>query len=189
MKNITCQNTNNNLLHSLPVGPNPPTEVYCLVEIPKGKTNKYEYDRDMGVFKLDRVLYEAVFYPAEYGIIPQTFNKADDDPVDIMVLSSFPTFPGCLIACRPIGVIKMIDTGQADDKIIAVPTQDPRFEEIRELGDLTPHLKKELVNFWENYAELQTNKKIKIVGWGNKKAALNLIKESADYYKEKFPNG
>jgi len=183
MKNI---NSANNLLHTLPAGPNPPSEVYCLVEIPKGKTNKYEYDRRLGVFKLDRVLYEAVFYPAEYGIIPRTFNQADDDPVDIMVLSSFPTFPGCLVAARPIGMLKIVDTGEGDDKIIAVPSKDPRFEEIRDLNDLAPHLKKEIVNFWENYAELQPNKKIKVLGWGNKKTAQNLIRQSIEYYKKKF---
>lgn len=176
----------NSLIHNLPSGKNPPEEIYCLVEIPKGKTNKYEYDRKLGVFRLDRVLYEAVFYPAEYGVIPQTLNMADNDPVDIMVLSTFPTFPGCLIACRPVGVLKMIDTGEGDDKIIAVPANDPRFEHIKDLNDLTPHLKKEIVNFWENYAELQPNKKIKIKGWGSRTTALRLIRQAIKNYQQEF---
>ncbi len=174
-----------NLIYTLPVGKNPPFEVNCLVEIPKGGTNKYEYDKELGIFKLDRVLYEAVFFPAEYGIIPQTLNKEDGDPQDIMVLTTYPTFPGCLISCRSIGVLRMIDSGKEDYKIIAVPANDPRFEEIRDLEDLTTHTKKEIKNFWENYAELQTNKKIKIEGWGRKEKAHELIKQAIKNFQEK----
>lgn len=174
-----------NLVSRLPVGKNPPFEVNCLVEIPKGCTNKYEYDKKTHVFKLDRVLYEAVFYPTEYGIIPQTLNKEDGDPLDIMVFSTFPTFPGCLISCRPIGVLRLIDSGEEDYKIIAVPANDPRFEEIRELDDLSTHAKKEIKNFWENYAELQTEKKIKIEGWSGKEKAYKIIKAAIKIYKEK----
>ena len=171
-------------VHSLPVGENPRKEVYCLVEIPKGCTNKYEFDKKHGVLKLDRVLYEAVFYPTEYGIIPQTLNREDGDPLDIMVLSSFPTFPGCVISARPIGALRMIDSGEEDNKIIAVPADDPRFEEVKELDDLSNHAKKEIKNFWENYAELQPDKKIKIVGWSGKAKAHQLIKASAKTYQE-----
>jgi inorganic pyrophosphatase len=177
--------TKDNLVYSLPIGKNPPFEVNCLVEIPKGGTNKYEYDRQLGVFKLDRVLYEAVFYPTEYGVIPQTLNKEDGDPLDVMVLSTFPTFPGCLVSCRPIGVLRLIDSGEEDNKIIAVPADDPRFEEIKELDDLTTHTKKEIKNFWENYAELQPEKKIKVEGWSGKEKAHELIKLASKNFQEK----
>jgi len=173
-----------NFVHSLPVGKNPPFEVNCLVEIPKGGTNKYEYDPNLNVFRLDRALYEAVFYPAEYGLIPQTLNEEDGDPMDVMVLSTFPTFPGCLVSCRPIGVLRITDSGETDDKIIAVLADDPRFEEINDLADLSVHNKKELKNFWENYAELQPNKKIKIEGWSGKEKAHELIKKAMLVYSQ-----
>lgn len=175
-----------NLWQTVPTGPKVPQEVYCLVEIPKGGTNKYEYSRHWGAFVLDRVLYEAVFFPTEYGIIPGTWNAKDGDPLDIMVLSTFATFPGCVISCRPIGIIRLIDTGEEDNKIIAVPTNDPRFEQIRDLSDLPPHSKKEIKNFWENYAELQSDKKIKIQGWSGKGKAQELIKEAAKNFQERF---
>lgn len=172
-----------NLVKTLPVGKNPPREVNCLVEIPKGSSNKYEYDKQNQVFKLDRVLYEAIFYPAEYGIIPQTLEE-DGDPMDIMVLSTYPTFPGCLISCRPIGALRLDDSGETDNKIIAVPADDPRFEEIKELDDLRSHAKKEIKNFWENYVELQPNKKIKIEGWSGRLKARKLITKAVKLYRQ-----
>lgn len=176
------------LMHTLPAGIKPPQDVYCYVEIPKGSTNKYEYDHSLGVFRLDRVLYEAVFYPTEYGFIPKTWSKTDSDPLDIMVLSTYPTFPGCLLSCRPIGLIKLVDSGEQDNKIIAVPKDDPRFEEIRDLNDLTAHQKKELTNFWENYSELQPKKKIVFKGWGNKKAAQQIIEKAIIDFGNAFPD-
>lgn len=167
------------------MGKNPPLEVNCVVEIPKGSTNKYEYDEAINAFKLDRALYEAVFYPAEYGFIPQTLNKQDGDPLDVMVLSTFPTFPGCLVACRPIGVLRLIDSGEDDNKIIAVSANDPRFGEIKELEDLSTHARKEIKNFFENYAELQTEKKIKIEGWSGKDKAHEIIKKAIEDFKKK----
>ena len=175
----------NNLIADVSIGKNPPFEINCIVEIPKGCANKYEYDKQNCIFKLDRVLYSAVFYPTEYGVIPQTFNEEDGDPLDVMVLSTFPTFPGCLISCRPIGVLKMIDSGQEDYKIIAVPANDPRFEEIKDLEDLTTHAKKEIKNFWENYVELQKDKKIKIEGWGRREKAHEIIKKAIEDFKKK----
>jgi len=173
-----------NLVHSLPPGKNPPFEVNCLVEIPKGGTNKYEYDPELNIFRLDRVLYEAVFYPTEYGFIPQTLNESDGDPLDLMVLSTYPTFPGCLVSCRPIGVLRLSDSGEEDEKIITVAADDPRFAEIGEMKDLPVHTKKEIQNFWENYAELQPHKKIKIEGWGGKDKAHDLIKQAILAYSK-----
>lgn len=173
-----------NLLKDIPVGKNPPHEINCIVEIPKGCTNKYEYEVEMNIIRLDRVLYEAVFYPTEYGFIPQTINESDGDPLDVMILSTFATFPGCLISCRPIGVLRMIDSGEEDYKIIAVPADDPRFEEIHDLNDLSVHTKKEIKNFWENYAELQPHKKIKVDGWSGKEKAHEIIEKGIAFFKK-----
>lgn len=178
-----------NLLHSIPVGPHPPKEVYCVVEIPKGCSNKYEYKISEAAFFLDRVLYEAVFYPTEYGFIPQTWSKSnggDRDPIDIMVVSTHPTFSGCIVPVRPIGVFHMLDSGRIDDKIIGVPSQDPRFHHVRRMARLGPHFKKEIKNFWETYARLQPEKKIKFKGWGEREKAYNMIEEAMEEYKRKF---
>lgn len=175
-----------NLVHTLPPGLNPPKEVFCLVEIPKGCSNKYEYKIEKGAFFLDRVLYEAVFYPTEYGLIPQTWCKFDQDPLDIMVVSTHPTFSGCVIPSRPIGVFQMIDSGRKDNKIIAIPIKDPRFDYIRKITQLGPHFKKEIRNFWETYARLQPEKKIKVIGWGEKERAYTLIEEAMKEYNQKF---
>lgn len=174
-----------NLIHILPPGENAPQEVNVLVEIPRGCTNKYEYDREFGVFHLDRVLYESVFYPCEYGVIPQTWGF-DNDPLDIMVLSTFPTFPGCVISARPIGALKILDSGREDDKIIAVPQDDPRFNQHKNLEDLSAHFKKEIWNFWENYAELQPDKKIIVSGWKGLKEAHKIITRDIKRFQEKF---
>ena len=175
----------NNLFHNVPTGPNPPEEVYCIVEVPKGSSNKYEYDLDYCAFHLDRALYSAVFFPTEYGIVPQTWGK-DGDPLDIMVVSSFSTFPGCVLTCCPIALLKINDTRKGDNKIIAVPKDDPRFEGFDEVGDLNPHFKKEIENFWENYSELQPNKEIRILGWSGRKAAQKAIQEGIKAYQAKF---
>jgi len=177
----------NNLYHLLPPGPKPPKEIYCLVEIPRGCTNKYEYRKDFGVFALDRVLYESIFYPSEYGFIPQTLAD-DGDPLDIMVLSTFPTFPGCLITTRPVGVLTLLDSGKKDDKIVAVPKDDPRYKQVEDLEDLTPHFKKEIRNFWENYAELQPGKTIKVLGWREVKVAHQIIKKDIKHYQQANKN-
>lgn len=174
-----------NLLFTLPPGPNPPEEIYCLVEIPEGGSNKYEYHKKWGVFVLDRVLYGAVFYPTEYGFIPGTWAKEDHDPLDVMVLCSSPTFPGCLLKARPIGALEIDDSGEQDTKIIAVAIDDPRSTGIKTLKDLH-HLKKEIKNFWENYAELQPGKEIKILGWKNAREARKIIDQAIKTFNDKF---
>lgn len=176
----------NNLLFKVPPGPKPPDEVYCLVEIAKGANNKYEYHKKWGVFILDRVLYSAVFYPTEYGFIPGTWAKEDNDPLDVMVICSSPTFPGCLIKTKPIGALEILDSGEKDTKIIAIAIDDPDSAHIKSLKDLH-HLKKEIKNFWENYAELQPRKEIKIIGWRGAKEAKRIINEAIEAFNQKFP--
>jgi len=167
----------------IPAGPKPPKIVYCFVEIPKGGSNKYEYDHNLETFVLDRVLYGAMFYPTEYGYIPSTLSE-DGDPLDIMVLSSFPTFPGCLIKASPIGALKMIDTGKKDYKIIAAASKDPRMGMIKSLKDLAPHFKTEIKNFWQRYAELQPNKKIEVACWCGKERAEEIISRSIERWQK-----
>lgn len=175
---------NYKLFDIIPSGPKPPREVFCLVEVPKGSSNKYEYHSDWGTFYLDRVLYGAIYFPCEYGVIPQTWCQEDNDPLDIMVLSSFSTFSGCVIPCRPIGLLQMIDSGEQDDKVIAVPTQDLRFNKIKALEDIRAHLRRKITDFWENYSKLQPEKKIKIQGWRDKETAWDKIRAAQKCYQK-----
>ena len=117
-----------NLWKDLPVGTDSPNSINVIVEIPKGSRNKYEFDKKTGAFRLDRVLYSSIHYPGDYGLIPQTFYD-DGDPLDVLVMVNEPTFSGCIIQARPIGLFRMKDRGEPDDKILAVPQQDP-FSEI-----------------------------------------------------------
>ncbi|MCC7557900.1 MAG: inorganic diphosphatase [Methanobacteriaceae archaeon] len=171
-----------NLWKDLKPGPSIPEVVYAVIEIPKGSRNKYEYDKDMEAFALDRVLYSTFYYPAEYGIIPQTLYD-DGDPMDIMVLMEQPTFPGCVIESRPIGMMKMIDGGDKDDKILAVPVEDPRFVDVNDITDLPKHLLKEIAHFFKEYKTLE-GKETEVLGWVNQKEAFEAIKHSIDLYNK-----
>lgn len=161
--NLTC----------LPVGPHPPEVVNAIVEIPKGGRNKYEYDAQLGVFRLDRVLYSAVHYPAAYGFIPRT-EAADGDPVDILVMITEPSFTGCLIEARPIGLLRMRDEKGEDEKILAVPTVDPLFQQVQELADLPPHFLQEVEHFFQIYKELE-RKLVQTFGWESRTSAYEAI--------------
>jgi inorganic pyrophosphatase len=161
-----------NLTH-LPVGPHPPEVVNAIVEIPKGGRNKYEYDAQLGVFRLDRVLYSAVHYPAAYGFIPST-EAVDGDPVDILVMTTEPTFTGCLIEARPVGLLRMRDEKGEDEKILAVPTVDPLFQQVQELADLPPHFLQEVEHFFQIYKELE-RKLVQTFGWESRASAYEAI--------------
>ncbi|SDW17795.1 inorganic pyrophosphatase [Marinococcus luteus] len=155
-------------------------EVEVLIEIPTGSQNKYEFDKDKGVFKLDRVLFSPMFYPAEYGYIDDTL-ALDGDPLDVLVLVTNPTFPGCVIDARVIGYLNMIDDGDEDQKLLAVPTEDPRFEGVTTLEDVPQHKLDEISHFFQTYKELE-KKTTKIGGWENEAEAAKLVQESIDRY-------
>jgi inorganic pyrophosphatase len=155
-------------------------EVEVLIEIPTGSQNKYEFDKDKGVFKLDRVLFSPMFYPAEYGYIDDTL-ALDGDPLDVLVLVTNPTFPGCVIDARVIGYLNMIDDGDEDQKLLAVPTEDPRFEGVTTLDDVPQHKLDEISHFFQTYKELE-KKTTKIGGWENEAEAAKLVQESIDRY-------
>lgn len=180
----------NNPLFTLPVGNDVPNEVNMLVEIPKGSINKYEYDVPTGLLKLDRVLFEQIPYPLEYGLIPQTWDE-DDDMLDILSMITYPTFPGCLINVRPIAVMRFVDGGEVDDKILAVPVDDIRFKHINDVNDLTDHQKDEITFFFTHYKELQfkykkQDKQVEVKGWFDRNTAVEIIEEAMARFDKKF---
>lgn len=169
-----------NLWKDIPTGPSAPEVIYAVVEIPKGSRNKYEYDKDKEAFALDRVLYSPFHYPAEYGIIPQSLWD-DGDPMDILVIMDEPTFPGCVIECRPIGVMRMIDSGDSDDKILAVPVNDVRYQDVKDISDVPQSLLNEITHFFEDYKKLE-GKTTEVKGWENAQAAFESIEHSIELY-------
>ena len=137
-----------NLLHDITPGKNIPNEINVIVEINKGSKNKYELDKETGLIMLDRVMYTSQDYPFDYGFVPQT-HWHDGDPLDVVLLTTHPLVPGLLLTARPVGVLDMIDDGESDAKILAVPVKDPRFNEIKDLSDVNPHTIEEIRHFFE----------------------------------------
>ncbi|WP_448532942.1 inorganic diphosphatase [Parathermosynechococcus lividus] len=167
-------------LSRIPAQPKPGV-INVLVEIAGGSRNKYEFDKDMNAFALDRVLYSAVNYPYDYGFIPNTLAD-DGDPLDGLVMMDEPTFPGCVIAARPIGMLEMIDSGDRDEKILCVPAADPRYAEVKSLKDVAPHRLEEIAEFFRTYKNLQ--KKItEILGWRDVDAVQPLVEKCIKAYK------
>ncbi len=167
----------------LETGPQPPEVVYVVVESPKGTENKYEYDLNKKAIVLDRVLYSAVHFPGDYGFIPRTLDE-DGDPLDILVLVTNPTFPGCIMAARPVALLRMLDGEKRDDKILAVPIGDPRFAEYHDQDDLPQHILKEIAYLFETYKVLE-GKEVKVIGWQSARAAKAVIERCQELYREK----
>jgi len=155
--------------------------VTVMIEIPKGSRNKYEYDKEKKVLRFDRMLFSAVHYPSDYGFIPDTLAQ-DGDPLDALVLVWEPTFPGCLIEARPVGLFKMWDEKGPDEKILCVPVSDPLWNYIESLVDVPPHLLKEIAHFFAIYKDLE-EKKTGVEGWEDCEAALKVIRESQHRYR------
>ena len=173
-----------NLWHDLPCGQNPPEIVTAVIEIPSGSRNKYELDKSSGMLKLDRVLFSAVHYPGDYGFIPRTLHE-DGDPLDVLVLVKEQTFPGCLIDVRPLGVLRMLDRGEPDDKILAVALRDPYYEEFFDIADIPQHLLKEVEYFFSTYKDLE-GKRVQITGWEKSEVAMRVIVESIERYNATY---
>ncbi|MCL4345424.1 MAG: inorganic diphosphatase [Candidatus Thermoplasmatota archaeon] len=165
-------------------GDNVPDEFYAVIETPMGSRNKYEANKDGPGIILDRVLYSSVMYPANYGFIPQTYYD-DGDPIDVLVLGTYPVFPGTIVLARPIGIMHMIDGGDKDNKIIAVAVKDPMNREITGLEQVNKHLLKEIQNFFETYKILE-GKKTSVDGFGSVDEAKKEILDSINSYKDKF---
>ncbi|MEL6159349.1 MAG: inorganic diphosphatase [Cyanobacteria bacterium J06627_32] len=149
--------------------------VNVLIEIPAGSKNKYEFDKDLNAFALDRVLFSSVQYPYDYGFIPNTLAD-DGDPLDGMVMMDQPTFPGCVIAARPIGMMEMIDGGDRDEKILCVPAEDPRYNNVKTLDDVEQHRLDEIAEFFASYKNLE-KKEVEILGWKNLDQVQPLVDE------------
>ncbi len=149
-------------LSLIPAQPKPGL-INVLIEIPAGSKNKYEFDKDMQAFALDRVLFASVQYPYDYGFIPNTLAD-DGDPLDGMVIMDQPTFPGCVITARPIGMLEMIDGGDRDEKILCVPEEDPRYIDVKSLADVATHRLDEIAEFFRTYKNLE-KKVTEILGW------------------------
>ena len=171
--------------HEVSIGTNPPEIVNGIIEIPKGSRAKYEIDKDSGLIKLDRVIYASMYYPLNYGFIPQTLGE-DGDPLDIVVLTQVSVVPLCLIPSKVIGVMRMVDLGQADDKIIAVAQQDASVSHINDVSELPEYFKIELKHFFENYKTLE-NKKVVVDEFESKDKATEIIVQCIERYKNSYP--
>ena len=167
--------------HEVSVGIHAPKIVNTIVEIPKNSKTKFEIDKKTGLLKVDRVLYSSVHYPANYGFIPQTYC-GDKDPLDIFILGQAEVYPLSIMRARPIGYLRMLDQGEADDKIIAVHADDPEVENIHSIKDLPPHKLKEIHNFFETYKKLE-NKEVKVDNFFDKNDAEKIIIEAQALYQ------
>jgi len=159
-------------------------EVLVFIEIPKGSSQKFEFDEKEKAIKLDRTLHSPVHFPFEYGFIKGTLGK-DGDPLDCVLLTTYPTFPGCLVKARPIGILDMEDENGIDTKILTVPLEkiDPRFKEIQDISDLPEHTRKEIKNFFETYKELERGKWVKVKEFKGKEEAEKVIKQAINRKK------
>jgi inorganic pyrophosphatase len=160
------------------------TTITVMIEIPKGSRNKYEYDKEKKVLKFDRMLFSSVHYPSDYGFIPDTLAE-DEDPLDALVLVWEPTFPGCVIEAKPVGLFKMWDEKGLDHKILCVPIFDPLWNHIERLSDVPPHLLKEISHFFAVYKDLE-EKKTGVEGWEDRESAIKVIKDSQQRYREEM---
>lgn len=152
-----------------------------LIEIPKGSRNKYEYDFELHKIRYDRMIFSSMMYPADYGFIPESL-ALDSDPLDVLVLVSEPTFPGCVMRVKPIGVFHMADEKGPDEKVICVPVSDPVWNKLNDLNDVNPHLKSEIEHFFQVYKDLE-KKKVAVNGWGNLNEAIKIYHECKNRYK------
>ncbi len=173
-----------NLWHEISPGDSVPNIINTIIEIPRGCKNKYEIDKDTGLIKLDRAMRTAQDYPFDYGFVPQTLWD-DGDALDVVVLTTYPLSTGVLVEARVVGIMHMIDGGESDDKIIAVPNDDPRWDVVTDLDDVNPHTRKEIRHFFETYKTID-NKTVEVTGFGDAAVAREAVTRSMALYKEKF---
>jgi inorganic pyrophosphatase len=171
-----------NLWRDLKSGPDVPEVVNVIVEVPKGSRNKYEYDEETGTIKLDRVLYSSIHYPGDYGLIPRTLYD-DGDPLDVLVMVGEPSVPGCIIQARPIGLFKMLDREQRDDKVLAVPASDPLYRDYQDISDIPQHFLAEVAHFFEVYKDLE-GIRTEGLGWEPAKVAKDRIQYAIALYRQ-----
>ncbi len=173
------------LVDILKAGKNPPEEINVVIEIPKGSNIKYEIDEESGAVFVDRKLFTAMFYPCNYGFVPQTEEK-DGDPVDVLVLGNDPVVPAAVIKSNPVGVLITEDEEGQDAKVVAVPVSkvDPSFSNVNDIDSVPTHIKDQIKHFFEHYKELEKGKYVKVAGWENKDSAKKKISEAMQRYKK-----
>lgn len=171
-----------NLWHD--IEPGTKDDMNVIIEIPRGSKNKYEIDKETGLIALDRAMHTAQDYPFDYGFVPRSYWE-DDDALDVLVLTTFPLAPGILVRVRPVAVMGMIDDGESDNKIIGVPLNDPRWDEVRDLDDINKHTLKEIEHFFSTYKKVQ-NKTVEVTGFKGKADAEKDFEHSLKLYQEKF---
>lgn len=172
--------------HDLKLGDKVPDLFPAVIEVPKGSKNKYELDKDSGLIRVDRVLFSSIHYPANYGFIPRTYCE-DNDPLDVLVLGQEPVVPLTIMLARPIGVMKMRDDGEADDKIIAVHANDPEYSHYKSISELPPHRVAELRNFFENYTALE-HKEVLVDHFLDASDAKKVVLDAIQHYLVSFPH-
>ncbi|GAB4370317.1 MAG: inorganic diphosphatase [Calditrichia bacterium] len=170
--------------HGISTGANPPYDINVLIEIPSGSKCKYELDKVAGIIRVDRIIASAVYYPGNYGFIPQTYAE-DGDPLDALVLSQISFHPGVIVRSRPIGVMRMTDEGEPDDKILCVPLRDPHYLQIKTANDLPPNMLEEIQEFFRVYKNLE-EKQVVIQGFESLDLAIRLIENAIRDYRKKF---
>ncbi|MCM4169466.1 Inorganic pyrophosphatase [Arenibacter antarcticus] len=158
------------------------TSFDVLIEIPKGSRNKYEYDFELKKIRYDRMIFSSMMYPADYGFIPETL-ALDGDPLDVLVLVTEATFPGCVMEVKPIGVFHMTDEKGPDEKVICVPVSDPVWNRVNDLNELNPHLIKEIEHFFKVYKDLE-KKKVDVGGWGQLQDAKDIVAKCIQRFKD-----
>jgi len=174
-----------NLWHDVSIGDKIPDEITVIIECPKGTKNKYEIDKKTGLIQLDRAMKTSQDYPTDYGFAPQTLWD-DGDALDVVVLTTNALFPGCVVHVRPVAVMKMIDCGESDYKVIGVPVHDKRWDDVKDLGDINPHTIKEIKHFFETYKSIEPDKIVTIDEIGGKEDAIIAVNKSIALYNEKF---
>jgi inorganic pyrophosphatase len=157
-----------------------PDALHCVVEIPKGHRNKYEWDEELQAIRLDRFLFSSVTYPTDYGFIPHTC-ATDGDPLDVMIIVSEPTFPGCVIRIKPVALMKMSDEKGEDDKVLGVPLSDPNWNTVDALDDIPKQLRDEIEHFFSIYKQPE-GKKVEVEGWFAREDALRTIDEARERF-------
>jgi inorganic pyrophosphatase len=161
----------------------PEDSLLCVVEIPRGGRNKYEWDPRLGAIKLDRFISASVVYPTEYGYVPETLAP-DGDPLDVLVCVSEPTFPGCVILTKVVGLFRMADEKGPDDHVVCVPYNDPTWNTLEDVDDLPEQLRKEIGHFFDIYKDLDHDRHSEVKGWGDRRAALETIEKAREMFRE-----
>jgi inorganic pyrophosphatase len=177
--------SNQNIFHAIPAGDNLPGEVNIIVEIAEGSRVKYEFEKKYGTIVVDRFLHTPIPYPFSYGLIPQTWNEYDNDPLDAVIIANEPLIPGCVVPCRVVGMMSVDDSGERDDKILAVPVGDPYFKDVQEFGDLPAKKREDIEYFMTRYKDLEKGKTVIVKSWDDSATATKFIEECIECYKGK----